>query len=180
MFLAILFSSALVLAQVESSPIPMNPKPDFSKMAFMMGTWTCSTMSSRRPGAYMTTVTNTMSPDGYWMIQRSMVHKASWIPRSFMSEDRITYDPSTSRWIDLNMDEQGGYNVSWSPGWTGNTIKWTDAVITKQNATASTNPTVTTRVSDTKTTSKSSFREPSGRLVNVTTTCTKSKTAYNH
>jgi hypothetical protein len=31
-----------------------------------------------------------------------------------------------------------------------------------------------TKVSDTKTTSTSSFKEPSGRSVGVTTTCTKS------
>jgi hypothetical protein len=30
-----------------------------------------------------------------------------------------------------------------------------------------------TKVSDTKTTSRSSFKEPSGRLVTVTSTCTK-------
>jgi len=85
----------------------------------------------------------------------------------------MTYDPSTSRWIDIAYDQSGGYNVSTSPGWSGNSITWTDAVITKTNATASTNPTTLTKVSDTKTTSKSSFKEPSGRVVTVTATCTK-------
>lgn len=84
----------------------------------------------------------------------------------------MTYDPSTSRWIDIATDDGGGYNVSTSPGWKG-TITWTDAVITKVNATASTNPTVMTKVSNARTTSRSSFKEPSGRLINVVTTCTK-------
>lgn len=171
---AIVFFPVLVLAQVESTPIPMTPKPDFSKMAFFMGRWTCSTKSARRPSAYQTTSNTTMSPDGYWMITRSTTPKLSWSSASLSSEDRMTYDPSTSRWIDITMDDQGGYNVSTSPGWNGNTITWTDMVITKTNATASTNPTTMTKVSGSKTMSRSSFKEPSGRTVGVSTVCTKS------
>jgi hypothetical protein len=46
-------------------------------------------------------------------------------------------------------------------------------VITKTNATASTNPTMMTKLSNTKTMSKSSFKEPSGRVISVRTTCSK-------
>jgi hypothetical protein len=171
---ALLLSAGAAFAQVESTPVPQTPKPDFSKMSFLMGNWTCSVKSARRPSAYQVTSTTTTSPDGYWMVTNSTVHTASWIPQEIKSEDRVTYDPSTSRWIDINYDDGGGYNVSTSPGWSGNTIVWTDQVITKSNATAATNPTTMTKVSDTKTTSTSSFKEPSGRTVGVTTTCTKS------
>jgi len=171
---AVLLCSSAVLAQVESTPIPMAPKPDFSKMAFMMGTWQCSTKSARRPTAYQTTSATSMSPDGYWMVTKATTHKASWIARELHTMDQVTYDPSTSRWIDISTDDRGGYNVSTSPGWRGNKITWTDAIITKTNATASTNPTTMTKESNTKTTSMSSFKEPSGRLVTVTSTCTKS------
>ncbi|HET6896224.1 MAG TPA: hypothetical protein VFH72_12645 [Candidatus Baltobacteraceae bacterium] len=170
---ALLLSCGAVLAQVESTPVPQTPKPNFSQMAFLTGTWNCSVKSSRRPSAYQTTSTANVSSDGYWMVTRTTTHKASWIPAELRSEDRRTYDPSTSRWIDIGTDDGGGYNVSTSPGWKGNTITWTDAVITKVNATASTNPTVMTKVSNSKTTSRSSFKEPSGRLINVVTTCTK-------
>jgi|SRR5690348_9359091 len=170
---ALLLSCGAVLAQIESTPVPQTPKPNFSQMAFLTGTWNCSVKSSRRPSAYQTTSTANISPDGYWLVTRTTTHKASWIPAEQRSEDRLTYDPSTSRWIDIGTDDGGGYNVSTSPGWKGNTITWTDAVITKVNATASTNPTIMTKVSNAKTTSRSSFKEPSGRLISVMTTCTK-------
>lgn len=170
---AVLLCSSAVLAQVESTPIPTPPKPDFSKMTFLMGNWQCSTKSARRPAAYQTTSTATVSPDGYWMVTKATTHKTLWMNSDVHSVDYVTYDPSTSRWVDISTDDGGGYNVSTSPGWNGDTITWTDMVITKTNATASTNPTTITKVSNTKTTSSSSFKEPSGRVVSVTSTCTK-------
>lgn len=170
---AVMALSAVALAQVESTPVPTTPKVDFSKMSFLTGTWNCSVMSSRRPGPYRTTSVATIDRDGYWLITRTTVHPASWIKRSFTTEDRMTYDPSTSRWIDMEYDDQGGFDLSTSPGWVGNTITWSDVVYPKLNATATNNPTTLTRVSDTKTTSINTFREPGGRLVTVRTTCTK-------
>ena len=73
----------------------------------------------------------------------------------------------------MEYDDQGGFDLSTSPGWVGNTITWSDVVYPKLNATATNNPTTLTRVSDTKTTSINTFREPGGRLVTVRTTCTK-------
>ncbi len=129
-------------AQVESTPVPVQRKPDFSK--FMTGTFTCSVRSSRRPGPYVVTNTATVAPGGYWLVTRSVTHKASWIPNTISGEDRITYDPSTSRWLDMSYDDAGGYNVSTSPGWRGNSIVWTDSLIQKANNTASTSPTTWT------------------------------------
>jgi hypothetical protein len=160
-------------AQVESTPVPMNAKPDFSKMSFLVGTWNCSVLSSRRPGPYRTTSVTTMSTDGYWLMTRTTVHKASWIPREFSGDVRTTYDPSTSKWIQLSYDDQGGYDLSTSPGWNGNSITWTDVFYPKTNATAVSNPTTMTKISDARTSSSSTFREPSGRLVSVKTTCSK-------
>lgn len=164
---------AMALAQTESTPIPTGPKTDLSRMQFLTGTWNCSILSSRRPGPYTTTQVGSISPDGHWLVTKTTVHKASWIPASFTGEDHMTYDRSTSRWVDLATDQTGGYDLSTSPGWTGNTIVWTDQTYPKTNNTATNNPVRLTKVSNTKTTSSSSFREPSGRLVTVKTTCTK-------
>ena len=123
---ASLVSSALMVfcavtmaqgAQVESTPVPTNAKPDFSKMSFLTGTWNCSVLSSRRPGPYRTTSVTTMSTDGYWLMTHTTVHKASWILRAFSGDTRTTYDPSTSKWIQISYDDQGGYDLSTSPGW---------------------------------------------------------------
>src|SRR5579862_1069696 len=153
--------------KIETTPVPAAAKPDFSKIAFMTGSWTCSIMSSRRPGPYTVTSTTTMSPDGYWMVTQSTVHKASWIPNSFKTEDKMTYDTSTNRWVDITTGDGGAYDVTTSPGWNGNAIVWTDAIYPKTNATATNNPTTVTKVSDTKTTATNSFIEPGGRLVTV-------------
>lgn len=173
---ALLLTFGVALAQapkIETTPIPMNPKPDFSKMQFLTGTWSCSVKSSRRPAAFRTTSTGRISNDGYWLITQTTTPKTSWMSGNLTGEDKMTYDASTSRWVDVNTDDQGNYNVSTSPGWTGNTITWTDAVITKTNATASTNPTTMTKLSNTRTTSRQTFKEPSGRLITVNSTCTK-------
>lgn len=170
----LLLTCSVALAQtVETTPIPMNPKPDFSKMQFLTGNWSCTVNSSRRPAAFKTTSTARISTDGYWIITRTTNEKVPWMTRIFTNEDRVTYDSSTSRWVDIAYDEQGGYDLSTSPGWNGNTITWTDVAYPKTGATASSNPATMTKVSATKTTTKSSFTEPSGRLVTVVTTCNK-------
>jgi hypothetical protein len=169
----LLTCSAALAQTMETTPIPMAPKPDFSKMQFQTGNWTCSIKSSRRPSAFKTTATARISDDGYWLITRTTTQKMPWMSASLTGEDRITYDPSTSRWVDISYDEQGGYDLSTSPGWSGNTITWTDVTYPKTNATAVNNPTTITKVSNTRTTSKNTFKEPSGRLVTVTGTCNK-------
>jgi hypothetical protein len=159
------------LAQVESTPFPLGRKPDFSM--FMTGTYNCSTQSSRRPAPYYTTNTSSVSQDGYWLVTQIVIHKTSWMPRMISGGDRITYDPSTSRWIDMNYDDAGGYGASISPGWRGNSIVWTDALTPKQNNIGSTRPATWTRVSATKMTQSSSLKEAGGRVITVKTTCTK-------
>jgi predicted small secreted protein len=170
---AVLLLSAVGAAQVESTPVPANTKPDFSQMMFLTGSWTCNVMSARRPGPYRVTSTSTVSPDGYWIVTKSTIHKTSWIPNDFASEDRMTYDASTSRWVDIAMDEQGGYDLSTSPGWSGDTIVWTDVAYPKTNATTQSYPTTITKISETETNAVNSFKEPGGRVVSVRTHCTK-------
>lgn len=170
---ALLSSVSLAGAQIESTPIPPPPKPDFSKSQFLVGTWECSTMSARRPTAYKTTVTTSIEPNGYWMVNKSVTHTASWIPNELKGEDRMTYDASTNRWIDISTDEGGGYDITTSPGWNGNSIVWTELTYPKSNNTATENATTVTKNNDMKTTATSSFTEPGGRLVKVTTVCSK-------
>lgn len=158
---------------IESTPEPVPPKPDFSSIKFLLGSWTCSTLSSRRPGPYTTTVTGSMDSTGYWLIQKDVLHHTSWFLEDVHGTDMTTYDSDSHRWVDVYTDDQGGYNVSTSPGWRGNTAVWTDAVITTVGNVVSTNPTTITKVSDTKTTALNTFKEKSGRVISVKTTCTK-------
>ncbi|HET7812751.1 MAG TPA: hypothetical protein VFL13_00100 [Candidatus Baltobacteraceae bacterium] len=170
---AVLMLTVPAAAQVESTPIPALPKPDFSAMSFLVGTWNCSTMSSRRSAAFPSTVTTTMSEDGYWMVNTTVTPPVSWAPAKTTTIDKVTYDPSTSRWVDVATDDQGGYDLSTSAGWHGNSIVWDDVAYPKTNATATNNPLTVTKVDDKTTTSMSTFKEPGGRTVTVKTTCKK-------
>jgi len=159
---------------IQSTPVPTPSKPDMSSMQYLVGTWNCSVKSARRPGPYTVTTTYTMDPGGYWILGKTVVHPTSWIPNELTSQDRMTYDASTSQWVDITSDDLGGYDVSTSPGWKGNTIVWHDAIYPKTNNTATNGDTTETKQSDSKTSSMMSFTEPSGRSVAVTTVCTKS------
>jgi hypothetical protein len=166
-------TGTVALAQtpvIEKTPIPALARPDFSKM--FLGTWRCSTKSSRRAWSYETTSTTSVSPDGYWLVTKSKVAKTP-VTAAFQSTDLVTYDSATKRWVDIETDEQGNYGVTTSPGWQGSTIVWTSAFAPKSAGIASTNPTSMTRVSATEYTSLWSFVESSGRAVTVKTVCNK-------
>lgn len=162
------------VAQVESTPIPAPSKPNFSSMQFLIGTWTCSTKSARRPSAYITTTTYTMDPTGYWINETSTTNTASWISRKVSVYDKITYDSDTHRWVDVLYGDGGAYGLSFASGWQGNKMSWHDVSFAPGPDIASQTDVVNTKVSPTKMTSASSFTETkTGRKVGVTGVCTK-------
>jgi hypothetical protein len=159
---------------VEGTPVPMQAKPDLSTMNFLIGTWTCTDLSSRRPGPFTITEVYSKDPGGYWIIRESTIHKASWIPREFHSETKYTYDSVAKRWVRITTGEQGGYSVSTAPMPVGKTKTYTSVIQAKSTDVSSYAPEVYTKVSDTKKTMATSFTETSGRVVTVKETCTKS------
>jgi hypothetical protein len=165
--------SLTLLGAVEASPIPRDRKPDFSALNFQVGTWNCAVDSSRRPRPFATTVTTTISPDGYWLITTTITGKVPWNPIAIANKDYVTYDRTTSRWIDISMDDHGAYDISASPGWTGNKMVWTELVYQRLHGLASTHQRTLTKVSDAKTMLYQAFAEASGKRVTVKTTCTK-------
>lgn len=172
--LALPLFPSLVSAQVESTPVPAPEKPNLSSMQFLAGTWTCSTKSARRPAAYVTVSTYALDPTGYWITETSTTKPTSWIKRPLTVSDRITYDPDAKRWVDVTYGDGGAYGLSFSKGWTGDTLSWHDVSFAPSPDIRSQTDTKTTKVSATKMTSTSSFTEAkTGRVVGVTTTCTK-------
>ncbi len=162
-------------AQVESTPIPAPKKPNFSSMQFMIGDWTCSTKSARRPAAYMTSVTYAMDPSGWWINQTSTTKaNGSWIPTTTTVMDKITYDPFTHRWVDVTYGDEGAYGLAFASGWNGSKIAWHDVSFAPGPDIKSQTDNVMTKVSNTKLTFASSFTETkTGRVVSVTGSCTK-------
>ena len=160
--------------KVEGTPVPTPPKPDMSSMRFLIGTWTCSDLSSRRPGPFTVTEVYSMDPGGYWITRNDTTHKASWIPGDFHSQTRYTYDTRARRWVRITMGDQGGYSVATAPMPVGTHKTYTYVIQTKAPDVASYAPEVYTKVSDTKKTMTTSFTENNGRVVTVKETCTKS------
>lgn len=167
--------SGSALAQtIESTPIPATQKPDFSSMAFLTGTWSCSVKSSRRPAAYTFTQTFTMDPSGYWLIENDKNQPASWAPNAGVNaETRYTYDPDTKRWISVTSGDMGVYDFSTSPGWSGNTMIWHSDAFAKGPDITSQSDTTMTKVSPTRVTTASTFDTSAGKHVTVAGVCNK-------
>ncbi|HVR46551.1 MAG TPA: hypothetical protein VMT95_07970 [Candidatus Binatia bacterium] len=160
--------------KVEATPVPTRAKPDLSSMKFLIGTWQCSDLSSRRPGPFTVTEVWSADPTGYWMLRDTTTHKASWIPREFHAESRYTYDALAKRWIRITTSDNGGYSVA-TATMPGSSRKiYTYVIQTKAPDVASYAPEVFVKVSDTKKTMTTSFTETSGRVVTVRETCIKS------
>jgi hypothetical protein len=154
---------------VEGTPVPTAAKPDWAPIQYLIGTWNCSDVSSRRPGPFEITTMFALDPTGYWLIKTEKIHKASWIPREFTNESRITYDSNAKRWVRILTGDNGAYAVSTSP----DRNVFTYLIQREAPDIASYKPEVYTKVSNTKRTMKTSFTEKSGRVVNVTETCNK-------
>lgn len=162
-------------AKVEGTPVPTPAKPDLSSMKFLVGTWTCSNLSSRRPGPFTTTEVYSLDPSGYWVVRNDTIHTASWIPREVRSQTKYTWDAGADRWVRITTGDGGQFAIATAPMPTaGGTKTYTYTLQSSAPGIASYAPEVYTKVSDTKKTMKTSFTEKSGRLVNVTQTCTKS------
>lgn len=177
--LALLFMATSVSvfaagAKVESTPVPMRAKPDLSAMKFLIGTWTCSDLSSRRPGPFTVTQVYSMDPSGYWIVRDDTTHRASWIPREFHSQTKYTYDATAKRWIRITIGDEGGYAVATAPMAVDNKKTYTYVVQTKAPDVASYAPEVYAKESETQKTMTTSFTEINGRIVRVKETCTKS------
>lgn len=143
-------------------------------MSFLIGTWSCSTKSARRPSAYATTETFAMDSSGYWIEETSVTTPTSWVPTKLTTYDKITYDPDTKRWVDVLYGDQGTFGLSFSKGWNGNTIAWHDVSFAPGPNISAQSNVVMTKVSATKTASTTSFTEAkTGRKVAVVATCTK-------
>ncbi len=174
--LAALFAAPLSIgAQVESTPIPLPAKPDLSPMSYLVGTWTCTNTSSRRPRPFTTTTTFAMDPDGYWIDQTSTSQGVPWFPHPTTTNDKITYDTQMKRWVDVSYGTLGGYGYSVSaPGSTPARIVWHDMSGTTGDPTVATqNDIVQTQESPTHVVQKSDFKETSGRTVSFVTDCKK-------
>jgi len=158
---------------VERSPIPRDKKPDFGPLRYMLGTWSCSVNSSRRPHAFPAQAVTQISDDGYWIVTVTTTPPVSWNPVEVVARDYVTYDPTRKLWVDMTLDNYGLYGASISTQQTADRIVWKDEMYPKSHATAIHFPRIVQRVNDSTTVTTQRFGEPSGHSFVVTTTCRK-------
>ena len=159
---------------IETTPFPIPPKPDFSSMQFLIGTWSCSTKSSRRPAPVTSSSTYKISTDGWWIDETTVANSAPWFPQKTTSYDKITYDSDTKRWVDVSYGDLGNYDLTTSPGWNGNAMVWHDPTFAPGADVKTVSDVTMTKQSASKYTMSSTFTEASGRSISVAGTCTKS------
>jgi hypothetical protein len=150
-----------------ATPVP-RVKSDFSSMKFFLGTWTCRQMlrGSVRPD----TSTTTMGLDGMWMVTHDVAPPFDkYRTRAVISDSYLTYNPINHLWVTTGIDSFGGYFVSTTPGWHGNTLT-TQTNVTNDGGTSSD---VLTKVSDTETRDAFVATDSKGDVTRSTTTCEK-------
>jgi hypothetical protein len=175
MLIAAFLTITPALASADDAPVyPQPPKPDFSSMNFLIGTWSCSTRSARRPAAVPSTDTYIIDPTGYYLVYESKSDAVPWAPFAIDEKFMITWDPEIKQWGSVNTSNIGDYGLAMSKGWQDGKLVWHPVNNTPELDIQSSSDFTITKVSDTKMTNESSFTTKSGKTVGVTGSCTKS------
>ncbi len=167
-------SAAPVAAQSTASPIPAPPKPDLTAMKGLIGSWSCSTKSSRRPAAVASTYTFSLDPSGSWIVNKGISEPSAWYPHKVTSTEYYTYDASQKRWVDIYIDDEGSYDMTTSAGPHGNTWIWHDAALQKPQGDAASFTDQKVALNGDVMTTEYSFRTKVGKTVDVKSTCKRS------
>jgi hypothetical protein len=149
------------------TPVPY-ATPDFSSMQIFLGTWTCH--QALRGKIRPDTSTTTMGLNGQYMVTHDVAPPFDkYRTQAVVSDSYFTYNPINHLWVTVGVDNFGGYSLSTSPGWNGNTLTTT----TKVTNDGSTGSDVLTKISATQTTDASVSTDAKGNVTRTTTTCTK-------
>ena len=164
--LSLVAAMAIGLLAVSPTPVPTQ-KTDFSSMSFYLGTWACHQMlrGKVRPDTFVTT----MGGGGAYMVQQDSAPPFDAY-RNFTvkTTSYITYDPTIKKWVEVGIDNGGGYSLVSSPGWRGNMITWTATTLDGSRGTD-----VQTKVSNTLTVDHIVGTDAQGHVLKQTTTCKK-------
>jgi hypothetical protein len=160
-------STAQMTTAAAPTPVPI-PRPDFSSMNFLVGTWTCT--QPLRGKTRSETDTYTMTGDNMWLLDTATsppFDQYRTVPQD--STTYMTYDPTIKQWVTIYRDNFGGYGLESTPGWQDNTATWNGKALD-----GSTVKDVITKVSDTETRDANTTTDPQGKVTNVTIVCKKS------
>jgi hypothetical protein len=141
-------------------------------MSFLLGTWSCSHVSTRRRQPTLYTETWQIDPSGYWMNETLDVKARPWFPYASKGLDRFTYDGDVKRWIAVYTDTLGDYDLAVSSGWHNGAVVWA-STSPLGSGIARTIEDRTVRVGPKKTVRTSGVITKAGKKVVVTETCLK-------
>jgi len=162
-----LVSIAQMTTAAAPTPVPI-PKPDFSPMNFLVGTWTCT--QPLRGKTRSETDVYTMSNDGMWLVDAATsppFDQYRTVAQNTMTY--MTYDPTIKQWVTTTYDNFGGYGLESTSGWQGNVASWSGKGLDGGSYSD-----VITKVSDTETSDASTTTDPKGVVTTVTISCKKS------
>jgi len=144
LFFALLFTLLFAPMQVVAAPTPVpNPKPDVTAMSYFNGTWTCHQMVRGKDRS--DTSTSMMDLNDRWIKTTDVAPVFdSYRTIPVNSTTYTTYDASVKRYVQVEVDDFGGYGIAYSDGWTGDSIVWTD----KSAANGAVTMTTVNKVSD--------------------------------
>jgi hypothetical protein len=162
-----LVSTAQMTTAAAPTPVPI-PKPDFSPMNFLVGTWTCT--QPLRGKTRSETDVYTMSNDGMWLVDAATsppFDQYRTVAQNTMTY--MTYDPTIKQWVTTTYDNFGGYGLESTSGWQGNVASWSGKGLDGGSYSD-----VITKVSDTESSDANTTTDPKGVVTTVTISCKKS------
>lgn len=162
-----LVSTAQMTTAAAPTPVPI-PKPDFTSMNFLVGTWTCT--QPLRGKTRSETDVYTMGSDGMWLVDTAT--SPPFDQYRTVAQNTVTYmtyDPTIKQWVTTTYDNFGGYGLEQTSGWQGNVASWSGKGLDGGSYSD-----VITKVSDTETSDANTTTDPKGVVTNVTISCKKS------
>lgn len=118
-------AGASALAQT-ASPAPMGPLAN--ALGYFAGTWNCN-------GGLVTDKPRAATVAWEWELGNTMLERQVNVPAlgkipAYRSGNYSSYDPKKKHVVSTGVNMYGEWNVSWTAGWKGNKLTWTDVAAT--------------------------------------------------
>jgi hypothetical protein len=165
MLISLILAVLVAQAAPAAAPTPVpDQKPDMTQLMYFNGSWSCTSMlrGKVRPDNY----SSQMAMNGQWIHTHDVSPPFDqYRTRPVNAETFYTYDPNVKKYVSVNYDDFGGYGIASTPGWSGNTMTWTD----KSQLDGSTGQVAITKVSDSQYTWKATGTDGKGKAIPVST-----------
>jgi len=107
--------------------MPMKAPAEMDPMKWMVGTWKCDGKQSMGGKEMPAKGTYKMAwdLDNMWLVGHYEAAKAKGMPKTFKGVDYYTYDDGKKEYVQLSIDNMGGWGKMTSKGLEGDKLAWT-------------------------------------------------------